>query len=314
MVDPRDPVLGFDLVLRIAQKHVPTAKEVTGVDESGGQARAYFIDEQLVLKVQRPHKVEPRTSLAREAFHLPQLAQHLPELPVPRLFGYGREGSLEYLLISRVAGVPVWEATPIRPTALPGVHVEGEARAALLRDLGRLLRRLHSLPSAPLRESGLYPGDRDSGDTRRRVESLLAGALAAIRAEPGSWELEVSPETIAARVRECLAGEVQAPMPLHSNPGPEHVLIDPDSLRLCGLIDFGDAYFSHPAFDARRWVLPEDQTAILQGYAEAGSPLSAAFYHCWHAVVMANLLYDVALRPRRRAHSLVGLRSTLMNA
>src|ERR671924_390817 len=96
--DPRDPVLDASVVLRLARRHVPSARAVTAVDESGGEARAYVIDEDLIFKTQRPHRVRPRTSLEKEAFHLDQLARRAPEVSVPRVLGYGREDSVEYLL------------------------------------------------------------------------------------------------------------------------------------------------------------------------------------------------------------------------
>jgi hygromycin-B 7''-O-kinase len=36
------------------------------------------------------------------------------------------------------------------------------------------------------------------------------------------------------------------PVALHYNPGPEHVFVDPSAGQLTGIIDFGDAYRSHP--------------------------------------------------------------------
>jgi hypothetical protein len=51
---------------------------MTRVDESGGEARTYIVDEAIVLKVQRPQQVRVGTSLAREVFFLNQLAAAAP--------------------------------------------------------------------------------------------------------------------------------------------------------------------------------------------------------------------------------------------
>lgn len=75
-----DPVLGNDLVLELARRHAPHARVVTEVDESGGEARAYFIDDDLVVKTQRPHRLRPRTSLSKEAYLLECQASP-PEAP-----------------------------------------------------------------------------------------------------------------------------------------------------------------------------------------------------------------------------------------
>jgi len=84
--DAPDPVLDDDLVLALVRRHVPEARAVTGVDESGGEARTYAIDDTIILKVQRPQQLRPRTSLEKEVFFLRQLEQ-APEARVPRALG-----------------------------------------------------------------------------------------------------------------------------------------------------------------------------------------------------------------------------------
>jgi Ser/Thr protein kinase RdoA (MazF antagonist) len=99
-------------------------------------------------------------------------------------------------------------------------------------------------------------------------------------------------------------------VPVHSNPGPEHVFVDPDTRRLSGVIDFGDAYLSHPALDFRRWAQPADRAALMAGYT-AGRRLTDSFHANWHAISVANLMLDFATRPGRRTESLDGLRVLL---
>lgn len=71
--DAPDPILPEELVLSLVRRHVPNAQAVTGIDESGGEARTYAIDSALILKVQRPQQLRPRTSLEKEVWFL----QHL---------------------------------------------------------------------------------------------------------------------------------------------------------------------------------------------------------------------------------------------
>src|SRR6185369_9281039 len=70
-----DPVLADYVVLDLARRHVHDAVRVTTVDESGGEARVYIIDDAVVVKTQRPNRLRPRTSLAKEAYLLDHLAQ-----------------------------------------------------------------------------------------------------------------------------------------------------------------------------------------------------------------------------------------------
>ena len=85
-------------------RHGVRGAAVTGIDETGGEARVYVIDEPLVVKVQRPHRLRPRTSLEKEAFFLHQLSAH-PDIVVPQVLGYGRHDTIEYLVMTRMPGV-----------------------------------------------------------------------------------------------------------------------------------------------------------------------------------------------------------------
>jgi hygromycin-B 7''-O-kinase len=298
-LDLRDPVLDFPRVLALARRHLLSATAVTDVDETGGEARAYVIDEGFIFKTQRPHRIRPRTSLAKETLHLEQLAKSAPELCVPRVLGYGNDDCVEYTLMTRVPGV-----------AMRSVEVEGVARMALLHELGSLLRRMHSLPLEPLLASGLFPGDSDSSAIRERLESLLQHAVEATTAARDDWTLDLSPEEVAASVGEGARVVREAPVAIHSNPGTEHVFVDPHTLKLTGIIDFGDAYISHPALDMRRWSSAQDRNALIGGYA-GECALSETFGANWRVISVANLMLDFAHRPRRRAEALAGLRSLL---
>jgi hypothetical protein len=108
--DAPDPVLPDDVVLKLSRQHTSDAQAVTDVDETGGEARTYMIDETLILKTQRPQQLRPRTSLSKEVFFLNQLAAAAPDLSVPRVLGYGREQTfdgtvVEYTLMTRMPGI-----------------------------------------------------------------------------------------------------------------------------------------------------------------------------------------------------------------
>ncbi len=295
--DAPDPVLGPEVVLAIVRRHSPRARDVTAVDESGGEARAYMIDGDLVLKTQRPHRLRARTSLEKEAFLLEQIAR-CSNISVPRVIAYGQEEGVEYLLMTRMAGAPA--------RALP---IEGAARRALLAGLGRSLREMHSMPQEALRASPLMPGDRSKGDLRGRIEGLLSQALAALAANRTAWTLGQPPEAVAAMLRQAAPITAES-VALHSNPGPEHVFVDPRTLMLNGLIDFGDAYISHPALDLRSWARPEDRALLLEGY-QAGQPLDAQTVREWRAIVGVADFAAIALRPDRRAAAAENLKAYL---
>jgi aminoglycoside phosphotransferase (APT) family kinase protein len=284
--DPADPVLDEATVLRFVRYTVPSASKVTGINESGGEARAYVIDDRYILKTQRPHRVRPRTSLKKEVVHLLNIAALAPDVYVPRVLGFGgHTGSIEYILMTRIPGVPVRD-----------VALEGQARSRLLVDLGRSLRRLHSLPLRPFEDTGLFPGDKNAEEVRSRLTNGMRRAVDVISTSDEAWTLGISPEAILEKCTSGIdASHIRAA--LHANPGPEHVFVDPSTLQFQGIIDFGDAYISHPALDMTRWSSLQDRAALIEGY---GSEMAVenSFIATWRAVMVSSLMAIVAgLRP-----------------
>jgi hygromycin-B 7''-O-kinase len=264
--DVPDPVLNTEQVLALVRLHAPHAKAITGIDESGGEARTYVIDGDLIFKTQRSHQLRPRTSLKKEVLFLNQLAG-VEGVNVPWVIGYGHpEPLIEYTLMTRMPGVAVRNAPSLT----------GKTRAEAMKTLGRMLRRVHSIGQAPLRESGLFFGDSSPVDVRWRMGSLFDDEAEMIKKERRPWNYPVSPETIGRRVM-AIFPDVDTIVALHSNPGPSHTFVDPASRKLTGLIDFGDAYFSHPVNDLRRYHNPADRNAVIEGYLEEGGSVSDNF-------------------------------------
>lgn len=284
--DAPDPVLDDELVLSLVRRHVPEARAVTAVDESGGEARTYVIDETMTLKVQRPQQLRPRTSLEKEVFFLKQL-EGVPDVSVPRVLGYGREGHyIEYNVQTRMPG-----------QAMRHVQLEEEASGEVLTELGRTLRRIHELPQEPFTASGLFPTDQSFDIVRARFEAYLDSVVQRIREHGRPWSLELSPEQVAERALSALP-PTEERVALHSNPGPEHTFVLPETGIYSGLIDFGDAFISHPALDLRRRAGPRDRDAIMRGYTADG-PMSESFLATWRVVQILSDLIDIAYYPDR---------------
>jgi hygromycin-B 7''-O-kinase len=284
-----DPVLDARTVLDLVRRHGVRCSAITRIDETGGEARAYVLDDHVVVKVQRPHRLRPRTSLEKEAFFLQQLAAY-PDMVVPQVLGYGRHEHIEYLVMTRMPGVPALT-----------VALTGGRRTAVLQQLGRTLRRLHSIPQVPFYGSALFPGTRTREEFVARVRANLAQAVQVIDATPHLWQLDVSPADLASRVLAALPAAVDL-VALHSNPGPVHTFVRPDTLAFVGLIDFGDAYISHPALDWR-WPTHADRVALLHGYSDE-APVTDAFLAAWRAGLVLNDLVMLATRPETRPQAL----------
>jgi aminoglycoside phosphotransferase len=292
-----DPVLEERTVLDLVHRHGVRCSAVTGVDETGGEARVYVLDGQLVLKVQRPHRLRPRTSLEKEAFFLQQLAAY-PDIAVPRVLGYGRHDHVEYMVMTRMPGV-----------AALTVELTGIQRQAVLRQLGRTLRRLHALPQAPFYGSALVPGPRTREAFVEQARVNLAHAVRVIADTPDLWQLDVAPADLASRALAALLTAVDL-VALHSNPGPVHTFVHPDTHAFSGLIDFGDAYIGYPGLDWR-WPTHADRVALLHGYGD-DIPVSDEFIDAWRAALVLSDMSMLATRPQTRPQTLERLRDLLV--
>ena len=162
--DAADPVLEDGLVLDIVSGYAPGAKSVTGMDDSHGEARAYAVDDNIILKVQRPQQLRSSTSLEKEAFFLRELEAQT-DVSVPRVLGYGKRGSVEYICMTRMPGI-----------AAEKVKLSATEKDALLFELGKELRKIHSANQKLFEESGLFPRD-GSADLTERLQLRYGAAI-----------------------------------------------------------------------------------------------------------------------------------------
>jgi aminoglycoside phosphotransferase (APT) family kinase protein len=290
-----DPVLPDEVVLGLARLHAPQVQAVTGVDETGGEARTYIIDERLIFKTQRPQQLRPSTSLTREVFFLNQLAAATPDLAVPRVLGYGHETAtdgqmVQYTLMTRMPGI-----------AMQCAELDADAWQGVIRRVGTVLRHIHAVPLAPFIRSELFHGDQSFVDTQMRLGNSFNDLADAIRQEHLPWSLSLTPLEVGAKAVASVPRSTDR-VPLHSNPYCEHIFVYPKSGLYAGLIDFGDAYISHPAFDLQRWNRPADREALLAGYTSAG-PVTDAFLATWRAVMILEDAITIAYDPERAAEA-----------
>ena len=279
-----DDVMDTEQVLAFVRRHEPKAKSVTAVDETGGEARTYVIDDHLIFKTQRPQKLRPRTSLRKEVLFLQQL-ENIEGVNTPKVIGYDHpEPLIEYTLMTRMPGIAVGYA-----------RLEGETRCETLRALGRMLRQVHNIPQEQLKISGLLFGDQSPVDVRWRLGSLFDDLAEMIQKDGKAWRYPMKPEIIGRRLMATLPDVINI-VALHSNPGPEHTFVDPVTGHLNGIIDFGDAYFSHPVSDLRRYRAPADRAAVIAGYLENG-PLDDSFMAAWRIGCALTDIMAIAYSP-----------------
>ena len=208
--------------------HIGPIAQCDGNDE-GTSVRAFRLNHEWVLRLART-KVAP---LARETRLLRAIGSSLPTevrrlLPIPDLAGDG------WTLHRHLPGLP----TSRRDLqALPASQ-----RARLLAEMGDLLHTLHTLPlptDLPAADTAHTPDQWDA--LRQRAEAHLFPLLSRKLADDLRWTLSALD---AASPRLARTGLI------HDDLHPAHILHDPASGRLTGLLDFGRSGCGAPAVDA----------------------------------------------------------------
>ena len=174
-------------------------------------------------------------TLRRELALLPGLRPALP-VAVPAVEHVGRrDGQLVF------AGYRCLPGAPLTAAALADL-TPAEQEAALA-DLAGFLTALHAYPTAAARAAGV--GEEDlvgaynpqQRELHRRLGDLLTAQEAArLDAVFDAYERDHEPARLA-------------PVLLHSDLKPEHVLYDPAARRVAGVLDWGDVSLGDGDFD-----------------------------------------------------------------
>ena len=234
-------------IRRVVAEHLGVSPERRVVPLThGGDHDSYLVDDRLVVRRRRGGAVE--MGVEREARLLDLLAEVSP-LPVPRpVFVAPDDGCLAYEWLD---GVPLLD-----------VHVRDADREAIAGGLGTLLRALHDVDADRL--AGLVEVDDTSGVELLELTTTEYEAAAAAE--------------VPARARPAIEAFLAATPPppadaltfSHNDLGIEHVLVDPQSTQVTGVIDWSDAALTDPARDfglIHRDLGPEALDAALAAFA-----------------------------------------------
>jgi aminoglycoside phosphotransferase (APT) family kinase protein len=218
-----------------------------------------------VVRVAR--HAEAAAALRREACVLARVADGLP-LPVPRPTFAEPAAGCAFSVHAEVTGTVL---TRRRWARLPAA-----AREAAASDLARFLGALHALPAAAAAGCGVPTIDRAAWAARLREGA--AGRL-----------YPRLPDGLRRRLDAALArwSTAAAPPPavLHRDIAPGHVLFEPSSGRLTGVIDFGDVALGDPARDlvyVYEDFGPALLAAVLRHYPGGDAPTFLARVRSWY--------------------------------
>ena len=230
----------------ILARHLPSAPHASLTPFGSGDFTLAFKQGDQVIRVAR--HVEAANALRRESCVLVRIGSRLP-LPVPRPMYYALPDCPPFTVHSEIVGETLtregWENLPT------------SARDKAAADLATFLMALHSLPV----ETGLACGLEKLNGTEfsRSLRGKIANTINDLLDDQtqtrlaellNSWSLTSS-------------SEPQPSVLLHCDIGPGHVLYDPQTGHLTGVIDFGDLVIGDPARDFI-YVYEDYGTMILE--------------------------------------------------
>jgi aminoglycoside 2''-phosphotransferase len=196
---------------------------------SGDFCLAFRLRDQ-VFRVAR--HAEAAEALRRESCILSKIAPLLP-LPVPRPAYHAPHGCPPFTVHKEITGEfltrETWEGMP------------APARQRVASDLANFLRSLHALPI----QIGLGCGlaQIEAAEMARRLREETAHTIHRYLEHETQRRLD---QTLK---RWSFQPAARRPALLHCDIGPGHLLYDPSTLQLIGLIDFGDIVIGDPARD-----------------------------------------------------------------
>jgi aminoglycoside 2''-phosphotransferase len=177
-------------------------------------------------------------SQEKERLLMPGLAPRLP-LPVPNMEFACQQGpgGRPFAGYRRIAGVPLSD--------LPGFKAP-----ALGAPLGSFLKALHTTPPADFAD--VFDDDtrrKDYGaDALERIGGLYERVIRRVFPLISCEAREATRESFETFLRDPANFAYESCI-VHGDLGREHVLVDPETGALTGVIDFGDAWLGDPAGD-----------------------------------------------------------------
>jgi aminoglycoside 2''-phosphotransferase len=218
----------IDHARQLVRELSPVAADDVQLLGAGTDSAAFRVDGEWVVRF--PLVRDAQRTLSTELALLPELAPALPvAVPRPELVGE-REGELVFAAYRALEGEPLSDAAL---SALPA-----SARARALDELAALLDAIHRFPVERAQAAGVS------------FELLKGGYHGAQE----SLASELDPAERPAIASQRRAFEDVQPRPfepvlLHADIKPAHLLHDPSTGALTGLLDWGDASLGHGDFD-----------------------------------------------------------------
>lgn len=287
MASRRDRVAA---VRGVVAEHLPHYRvdSVTPLGE-GLDNLAYEVNGELIVRLRK----EPDPARLRNEARLLAAVASVSPVPVPEpAFTAAEQGWMAY---AKLPGVPLLYLPRQQRTA----HATSIAAT-----LGELLTALHAVPVDRMAEL-VDTADQSLADWREEAAqtyATVAGQVPAAHRRP-----------VEAFLAAPLPDEVYTPVFSHNDLGIEHVLVDPVTGAVTGIIDWSDAAIVDPAYDfglLYRDLGPVAARAAIGSYHTSANDVAALSERavCYaRCSVFEDLAYGLTGPARYLDHSLAAL-------
>jgi aminoglycoside 2''-phosphotransferase len=236
----------------------------------GWDSVAVVVDDELLFRFPKRADVVPQYRM--EARLLPVLAKHV-SLPVPR-FAYIWQGGRAYE--HWFVGYPMLTGRQLSRALL--ATLDGDRLAA---QLGHFVSELHSF-SVEQAARLLFDEEATAGSATwaTRWWERYRDLYADIQARVFPLLSAAQKDTIAARWKQFFADDASLqfqPVLAHCDLNDEHILVNPSSADITGVIDWGDAGVGDPAFDFAELLADFGRDMVERVLRNYSGPVDAAF-------------------------------------
>lgn len=195
------------------------------------------------------------------------LVSDLPGVPAPRviLADFSRSiADVDAIVMDLVPGTP-WDRVfdSMTPEANDSAHIQ----------VGEILAAMHAITA----DRFGYPA-RDFTLGASTWPEFFTALIDTVVADADAWGVDIQPDRLSAAVAagaDALA-EVTVPRLIHNDLWLGNVLLDPETGRVHGIVDFERSLFADPLWDfvgAESMRIAGSSPAMLRGYESAGRPL-----------------------------------------
>lgn len=220
-------------IITLSTPHLsPTSINFVG---HGMASCAYLVNDAYIFRL--PKNSVAAASLKRESCVLPRLKSRL-STRIPEI----KYRILEPSALSEFAtGYELIKGTPLSQTGWQSMS--NQSQATSIRELAKFLTDLHALPPTEFKDCAL-PEEENRTFYAKYKEYFQTEILPHLSS--------VERKAVISIFEQYLADERNfqyQPALVHGDMSPDHILIDPDSGKLHGIIDFGDLKITDPDWD-----------------------------------------------------------------